>query len=185
MASAIVDTTGDLDQRFRLLGIDGSKKREDTLQNVFKGSDFTLFKVVKDLGYWGWTPSGPYKNLEEVTAGEILEQLNVHQTPDELISIPLIKRTLPKTFASLLPQEHTNKYPYAAPILVGLHVASKMRGVDFNTDVDFLFGGSTLQMLAHHLIEPGYQYLVTRVQCHLRELLDRVRAGLQFGGLSI
>jgi hypothetical protein len=169
MASLAVDTVDDLHHRFSHLGlvvIEGSKKREDALKLALEGSDFTIFTVVKDLGYWGWTPSGSYKAMDQVTAKEILDQLNVDKTPDQLSPLPLIKRSLPKKFASLPPQKHINKYPFAAPILASLYVSIHHRGVDLDKEVDYLFGGSTLEMLSHLSIEPGYQYLVTRVPEH-------------------
>ena len=88
MASPAVASIDELNQRFSLLGLEGSKKREASLQRVLDGSDFRIFTVVKDLGYWGWTPSGSYRSLEGVTAKEILNQVDVHQKPDELSHIP-------------------------------------------------------------------------------------------------
>ena len=130
MASPAVASIDELNQRFSLLGLEGSKKREASLQRVLDGSDFRIFTVVKDLGYWGWTPSGSYRRLEGVTAKEILNQVDVHRKPNQLSYVAAIKRRLPRTFAKLPPQEQINKYPFAAPIIAGLHVLVKNRGVD-------------------------------------------------------
>jgi len=83
------------------------------------------------------------------------------------MNIPLLQRRLPKSFVKLRPQTHINKYPYDVPLIAGLHVAVKHRGVDLYRDVDFSFGGSaTLSMLSHQSIELGYQFLVTSVPLH-------------------
>jgi hypothetical protein len=55
---------------------------------------------------------------------------------------------LPRSFASLYgAKEFNNAYPYGQYHVASLYVASKHCGIDLN-DIDFVFGGSTLEMLA-------------------------------------
>jgi hypothetical protein len=161
------DSINDLFNRFGSLGLRRSKKKdEESLQDFLDDSGFGIFKVEKDLGYFGWTPSGRYKTLEKVTAEEILDQINGQSEPDELVDIQTINHGLPKGFLNLAPQQHINKYPYAIPLVAALHVSIKERDVQLDRDVDFCFGGSTLEMLATRTIEKNTQYFVTLVPQH-------------------
>lgn len=56
--------------------------------------------------------------------------------------------TRPVPVLKLPPDEHDHKhFPFGKLDIICLHVASQHRGIDFS-EIDFVFGGSTLEMLA-------------------------------------
>jgi len=106
----------------------------------------TLFSPISDLGYFAWIPQGSYKSLSKVlSSSEITECVKLDAKPPNLV--PLSTLNLPFAFRSLPAQERANKFPFGKYDVASLHVASKYRDVDFG-NVDFAFGGSTLEMLA-------------------------------------
>jgi hypothetical protein len=139
-------------------------EREEGESNVlFKSelskSGFSIFTPISDLGYFAWQPSGSYKRLSNITSKEeIIDNLKLTEKPKQLV--PSSSLRLPQTFKSLPPQEHENRFPYGQFDIACLHVATQHRGVNMD-DVDFAFGGSTLEMLARK--DVSAPYMVTRV----------------------
>ena len=130
------------------------------LNRELEKSPFKIFRCIADLGYFAWTPQGTYRSLSSVTSSqEISDQVNLGGKPDRLVRIASIG--LPKRFASLSPQEYENKYPHGQIGIACLHVAFQCRGVDHEI-VDFVFGGSTLEMLATQ--DASSNFLVTKVE---------------------
>lgn len=121
---------------------------------------FKIFKCIADLGYYGWHPEGPYKNLTDVTACEIMQSIDIDMKPPIAESMEALNEQLPKYFASLPPQEYKAKYPHMQPRITPLYVSVKHRGVKIQ-DVDFLFGGTILEVFANKAIPPGKCYIVT------------------------
>ena len=115
---------------------------------ALESSKFTIFDSVSDLGYFSWTPKGPYKSLSQIrSASEMIDMIDTDEKPNRIADIARINRSLPRDFESLPPQKHKNKYPFSHPYVVQLHVAVNHRGLNLE-DVDFVFGGSTLGVLA-------------------------------------
>jgi hypothetical protein len=122
---------------------------------------FTIFVPLSDYGYFGRKPIGANsKSLSSVqSSNEIMQQIALNRTPPTLVSISQLR--LPHRFHSHLPaQQYSSLYPYGQYHIASLHVATQHRGVDLN-EVDFVFGGSTLQMLAQQ--ESSDPYMAVRV----------------------
>jgi hypothetical protein len=93
------------------------------------------------------------------SADEIIRHIDINRTPKSILPVTQLK--LPCSFdMSLRPNVLLNKYPFEKYDLASLYVASKYRNVDLNK-VDFIFGGSTLEMLARH--DASNPYMVCRV----------------------
>jgi hypothetical protein len=157
----------DLNEGVKALTLNHSKER-DSLQDIFNKSRFGIFSTVKDLGYWGWTPSGSFKTLADFTTKDVIDQIDVQRDPGELSSINFVNRSLPKPFCKLRPQMYDSKYPYAVTLIAGLHVAVKHRALNIDQDLDFYFGGSVLEMLASQKIQKLQHFLVSLVPQHPR-----------------
>jgi hypothetical protein len=123
---------------------------------------FTIFRPIADCGYYGWNPMKNMKlrPLSKVkSAKEILQQIDINQKPKEIL--PLSQLKLPCSFdASIPPAYCPNKYPFGQYGVASLYVASKYRNVDLN-NVDFVFGGSILEMLARH--DTNKPHMVCRI----------------------
>jgi hypothetical protein len=109
---------------------------------------FSIFEHVADLGYFGWEPCGVHKKLKMVTTLEIKNNIKLNRKPLKVLSIVSLNRQVPKPFAILPKEEFIYRYPYKQPNIVPVFVALKHRGVK-KQDLDFFFGGSTLNMLAN------------------------------------
>jgi len=124
---------------------DQSKK----LQKELHQAGFRIFECLSDKGYFSWNPSNdaPYINLQSVQSVKdlSLSYLDVNGTPETLVKISTIRT--PTRFLTLDPNEHKSEYPHSKNDIIALHVAAKYRGINFS-NIDFVFGGSTLEMLA-------------------------------------
>lgn len=124
-------------------------------------TQFTIFVPMTDCGYYGWIPGDtPVQSLSNLkSADEIVRHVDIDLKPKELL--PLSQLKVPRPFdLSLPPDEYPNKYPFGQYDVASLYVASKHRNVDLN-EVDFVFGGSTLEMLAK--CDASNPYMVCRI----------------------
>jgi hypothetical protein len=144
------------------LGVTRSIPPKAKLQQVLEQAGFTVFQYVSDLGFYKWTPRGSYRNLSETTADEFIEAIDLHERPKQIVDAKAIQLQLPIEFATLVPDEHHNRYPYSQYEIASLYVALKHRHVR-KESIKFCFGGSTLEMLANQCIENDEMYLVTVV----------------------
>jgi hypothetical protein len=122
---------------------------------------FTIFVPIADCGYYGWNPLNetPQSLSDVQSADDITRHIDIHQKPKKLL--PLSQLKVPCSFdMSLPPDEHPNKYPFGQYDVASLYVASKYRDVELN-EIDFIFGGSTLEMLAKH--DVSNPYMVCRI----------------------
>ena len=120
-----------------------------------------FFKPISDHGYFAWRPKGSYKNLADIAStSEITSLVNPNVKPKHLVPLSSISGRLPLAFRTLPAQEHVNKFPYGRFEVACLYVASKCRGIDLES-FDFVFGGSTLEMLAR--MDTSSPYMATRV----------------------
>ena len=134
----------------------------ERLIKALKSTPLTIFKPIADLGYFGWEPQGSYKNLDAVTSKDVIASLDVEMKPPMAYPVDELRLMLPLRFASLSPRETVNKYPYKVPDIASIHVAVRYRGVDLSK-VSFLFGGSTLEMLATRTIRSGTEFIVALI----------------------
>jgi hypothetical protein len=178
-----------------ILGHEISKAKSDEtgfcpskgLVQALKATNLSIFTPIADLGYFGWTPNGEYKELDEVTVADITESIDVDTKPSLIVPIERLMSKLPMTFESLSPRETTNKYPHKPPHVTSIHVAVRHRGVDMSK-VDFFFGGSTLEILATRKISNDKEYLVTllpgtdtiMIASHKEYISDKAAPGYQF-----
>ena len=132
------------------------------LQQEIDRAGFRIFECLSDHGYFSWNPprGAAYMNLGSLTNSIVFTKyLDLNGKPDKLVN-PSSIRT-PKAFLSGLPaDEHENRCPSGKQDAVTLHVASRHRGIDFE-EIDFAFGGSTLEMLA--TCDASDPYMVTRI----------------------
>lgn len=129
--------------------------KEDKFSNELKKTGFQIIKPIKNLGYFAWKPtktmkssivrSYSYKSLNDISSkDEILCSIDYDGKPDRLQPIKSIQT--PKLFENPPNNEFQNEFPFGKIDIACLHVAVK-RGVDLN-EMNFAFGGSTLEMLA-------------------------------------
>ena len=164
---------GDLLTKLSLLNVSSDGKKGDNNEvkstNSYspkfkKELDKTKFKIfvpIADCGYYGWNPmKEAFQPLSDVSsADDIIRHINIDLKPKEIL--PLSQLKVPCSFdMSLPPDEHPNKYPFGQYDVASLYVASKHRNIDLNK-VDFIFGGSTLEMLARH--DASNPYMVCRI----------------------
>ncbi|CAB9511064.1 expressed unknown protein [Seminavis robusta] len=119
------------------------------LQQELDMSGFHIFECISDKGFFSWKPARgtPYEALESISdAKDFTKFLDLNGKPDVLVHPSRIQT--PKAFQSPPPDEYENKYPFGKIDATCLYVASRHRNIDFAADIDFYFGGSTLEMLA-------------------------------------
>jgi hypothetical protein len=140
------------------------------LQEELQATHFTIFENIIDLGYFGWRPTTgnstqvKYHKIQQATAAKIKSHMDLDGQPDALADIAGIQQQLPIDFCSPPPQKHTNKFPFEVPHIASLHVVATYRrdAVDLAA-LDFVFGGSTLQMLATSKIDRSTTYVACKV----------------------
>jgi len=156
------------------------------LVKLLEDSEFDIFRPLADLGFYGWVPKRPshYQSLVNVSADEIRNQIVLNMMPPTL-KVDTV--SLPHKVSSTDKGKHVfvNKYPNGQLDVVRLHVAAKYCGVDFD-DINFVFGGSTLDML---VTRDSANYFATRVPGTSKAILvskrkeyeaDLSDAGFQF-----
>lgn len=129
------------------------------LQSEIDSAGFRIFECLSDLGYFSWNPprNAVCKSLGSIASpDEFKKYIDLDGKPDKLKDPHSVNTFRP--FLSLPEDTHENKFPYGKQDAVSLHVASHHRGVDFSA-VDFVFGGSTLEMLA--TCDASDPYMVT------------------------
>jgi hypothetical protein len=171
------------------LSIKESKKLDAKslrLQRELDLAGFRIFECISDNGYFAWNPprGTAYKILGNITdAKDLQEYLDLEGKPDVLIRPSTIR--LPVSFLSPPPDERENKHPFGKTDATCIHVAACHRGIDFK-EIDFAFGGSTLEMLASCdasdpfmvTLIPGTQtLLVVKNKDYVQNLSDVGKAG--------
>jgi hypothetical protein len=136
---------------------------------------FTIFKPISDCGYYGWNVSErmnqPLLLSSIQSTTEITRHININQTPKTLL--PLKELKVPCSFdMSLEPDKHRNTYPCGQFDVASLYVASKHRNVSLN-DIDFMFGGSTLALLANADAKNASLYMVCRIPTTTNTIMVR------------
>eukprot|EP00667_Euglena_gracilis_P025117 EG_transcript_29300 len=135
---------------------------------------FPEFAVVREFGTYAWEPGADanehLKAFDEVTDQDILSRLPAEPDaaePDVAAQLARLSLSgparggpprldyaglrLPRHFQSLPPQQFPNQFPndpsYLVPVLVAMQ-----RGLSLD-DVDFVLGGSSLEVLANRRVE--------------------------------
>lgn len=147
-----------------------SSTSTNALQEELQATHFTIFENIIDLGYFGWRPAKSncskikYHKIQQASATTIKSHVELDGQPDALVDIAGIQQQLPIHFCSPPPQKHKNKFPFEVPHIASLHVVANYRrdAVDLAA-LDFVFGGSTLQMLATGKIDRSTSYVACKV----------------------
>lgn len=113
--------------------------------------NFGIIEPIRYLGIFCWDPTGlRHKKFRDVTAQDVQRGLRQQDSqPYELV--PLNSIDLPLELPRLPPQVVDNVFPHDSGFVVPLYVA-RARGVDLGS-VDFILGGSALNVLANKQIE--------------------------------
>jgi hypothetical protein len=128
-------------------------------EKELKATGLDIFTDYIDKGFFAWKAAGPLIKLDSISsAGDIRRLIDTKGEPNNLV-LPIDDR-LPLKFRKLVPDEHENKFPYGQLDIASLHVAAKSRGVSWD-DIDFCFGGSTLEMLANQ--DDSNPYAATKI----------------------
>jgi hypothetical protein len=142
----------------------------NALQEELQATHFTIFENIIDLGSFGWcatignSSKVKYLKIQQATATKIKSHMDLDGQPDALMDLTGIQQQLPVDFCLPPPQKHINKFPFELPHIASLHVVAKYRrdAVDLAA-LDFVFGGSTLQMLATGKIDRSTSYVACKV----------------------
>ena len=158
--TAITSLLGNLALKDKTQAVIDEKSRE--LQQELDSIGFRIFECLSDKGFFAWNPPHKveYNNLASITDSKelMLSYLDLEGKPENLVD-PRDVRT-PISFASLPPHETKNRFPHGNLEIICLHVAARYRDIDFER-IDFVFGGSTLEMLA--TCDASDPYMVTIV----------------------
>jgi hypothetical protein len=124
--------------------------KSQKLQREINRAGFRIFECLSDNGYFSWSvpmkaPTKTLGSMKTKNELKLTDYLDLDGKPDQLVDPRSIKT--PKAFLSLSPRELPNRFPHGKLDIVCFHVAARYRGIDF-ADIDFAFGGSTLEMLA-------------------------------------
>lgn len=122
---------------------------------------FTIFRPIQDLGFYEWDTRGAYKNLEKVERKDIIGRVNLKGVPPQVLRVNVLNRPLPKYFKQLVPHCRWYNFPQDHSYIVPLYVA-KEKGVKLD-DVQFMLGGSTLEVFSSATIPDDETYLATIV----------------------
>ena len=126
-------------------------------------SGLSWIEEVQDLGIYTWSPAGLAQKgcFREVTAADVLQGL-CDEDREPPVTVSICGISLPRNFdGSPVPQHVPNVFPYDAGYMVPLYLTWQRRGS--LEGIDFLLGGSSLEVLAHRApIEAGTKYLTQR-----------------------
>lgn len=126
-------------------------------------SPLTIFQCIADVGFYQWNPNGrEYKELADVTEVDFLGFIDEQAKPCVALPLYTLRKKCPIRFAGIPPQTHWNRFPFNPTYMTSLHVAVKYRNVKLDT-MNFVFGGSTLNMLASQEVSSAGKYFATLV----------------------
>jgi hypothetical protein len=163
METLLQDVASKLSLNESSSSLPSSKKLHEELSKA----RFSIFSDITDLGYFSWNPNGPYQKLHDVrTSGDIVKHIDYHGIPSLVEPADDLRKRCPLKFKKLKPQGKHNRYPYDKSFVAPLHVLVKTGRVESSSsleDIDFLFGGSTLNMLATKKIGSDDEYFAQLV----------------------
>lgn len=133
------------------------------------------FQVVMKLGIYCWDPTVlTKKDMSDVDVEDIEKGLHMRDLqPSKLVGFdPSMQFSDPRSLAQ---PRVLNVFPHDAGYIVPLHIACARHGIDVDS-IDFVFGGSTLHVLAEKHIDrrdahDDTKYLVQRVPGTLKAKL--------------
>lgn len=118
-------------------------------------------KNVASYGFLEWNLQGKSKKLTEVTPNDIIQHLSIKDVKPPALNIPSVpKNGIPfkNVYRQILRVGQFPSQPGPIPILC----AAPVLGIDL-ANVDFIFGGSTLHMLASETIDKNTQYIAHKL----------------------
>jgi hypothetical protein len=141
---------------------DKNVKTESAYQRELDKTQFKIFETVSDHGYYTWMSKGNYIHMNNVKACHVKNFVDLTGKPEKILSMLQLQKKLGNThqFKSLPPLVRQNRFPFGKEGIGYLYVASVHRKVEL-TNLDFVFGGSALQMLAMKEDDPNSPYYVT------------------------
>eukprot|EP00927_Polykrikos_kofoidii_P046251 TRINITY_DN40467_c0_g1_i1.p1 TRINITY_DN40467_c0_g1~~TRINITY_DN40467_c0_g1_i1.p1 ORF type:complete len:360 (+),score=54.58 TRINITY_DN40467_c0_g1_i1:36-1115(+) len=112
---------------------------------------------AESLGIFGWDAtkwsSEKYRDFDAVTAKDVLDRLKPEQQKPARICEPWLLRAMRlKDSSKLPPQIVQNWFPHDPGYIVPLYAAVKHKGLRL-ADIDFVIGGSILEMLAKAAVD--------------------------------
>lgn len=137
------------------------------VEETFVGVNEALpaFSTIRDFGTYVWKPGRPsrdeLKSHGEATAHDILHRIDASNNPTGVPVLDLKNVRLPVKFLTDRRQLLTNRFPNDAGVAASIAAAAS-RGLKLEDDVDFVFGGSTLNVLSERSTANNV-YLVQRV----------------------
>jgi hypothetical protein len=156
-------------------------------ETELRKTKLTIFTPLSDHGYFGWKPDANMsQRLSAVRSSkEIVDHIDLNETPPTVV--PISHFRLPMRFhTDLPPTTYASHYPYGNYYIASLYAATQLRDVSLK-EIDFVFGSSTLEMLAQQILPSPF--LVTLVPSTERTIivanckdyiLDLSEAGYQF-----
>ena len=165
--SEVTELEEQISGRLKLVSSRLSSPLGSARQQELDDAGFQIIQCESNHGYFTWKPRGKCKSLPSIDSGALFRRfIDLLGAPNRLVPISSVE--LPQTFRSLRKHTHMNKFPFAQFDMASLYVAAHYRNVNLD-DIDFCFGGSTLEMLARCNTR-GIPFLVTRVP-HTRVIL--------------
>ena len=143
---------------------DDAKFRKEQLQRELDQAGFHIFHCISDHGFFAWNVPQKKQQYQSVSSIKNIDDLHMDEyldlngRPSKLTDASEIQTPIP--FLSLPPHETQNQFPHGDIDIIALHVAACHRGINLD-EIDFCFGGSTLQMLATQ--DASDPYMVTKV----------------------
>jgi hypothetical protein len=142
-----------------------------------------LFEKELDLGYFSWTPQGPSKSLHQVAAKDIQVAVGMGVSPATVVDVGPLNRRCPMQFCQLPAQSHDSQYPFNPGYIVPAFAAKSPINL---SSVEYVLGGSALNMLSTMGEDQGTRYLVQQhgnlifVAKHASYIQNYADAGFQF-----
>lgn len=118
-----------------------------SLAEALEQSPFKIFGEVEDVGIYKWRKGTRYKPLGNTQASDFLDRITLDARPPQVTSIDALNRQLPLALAPTSAKVYYNKFPFDNSYLPSLYCAANRRDAGL-ADVDFVFGGSTMNFLA-------------------------------------
>ena len=115
------------------------------------------FENLVSCGFISWNMNGDRKPLKNASCSDISDRLGRELAPK--IQVP---DTTDACFQDLRPQKLRIKDFPAQPGHTPVISSLRSLGIDMK-DIDFIFGGSTLNMLATRSIDKGTEYIAQRI----------------------
>jgi hypothetical protein len=138
---------------------------------------FVIFRNVRDLGYYAWKPGLQSKAqlIKHASASDILRRIDRHAQPPRVLPLRMLQTLYPyELFDSQRPMlRYRVMFPFKPPHIVPYTIALQRwpelrQNSDTNhgsSNLHFVFGTSTLTMLATQKIPSYIAYVAQKIPC--------------------